>query len=152
MAREIGHYLPLLARDPATVPPPPPPPGMVHVHALTRTGRLTAEADFTALRAGGHPLSSLLEAVDALMSEFLQYSLPDSLPAAPPTAADWLKVLVMVAVIAGLTVAAWFIPSPWLRWPALAVGGFLTIAALIVPYAMLRAPRLSGERSEGEAA
>ena len=139
------HVAPL-APAPAALPLPPPA-GMVRFHVLTRAGALTAGAEFAALRAGAHPLSPLLEVVDELMSEFLQYSLPDSLPDAPPTAADWLKVLLMVAVIAGLTVAAWFIPSPWLRWPALAVGGFFTIAALIIPYAMLRAPRLQ----EGDA-
>jgi hypothetical protein len=148
LVQAAAPRLALLAPAPAESVPPPPPAGAVRFHVLTRTGRRTAEAGFDDLRAGAHPLSPLLADVDELMSEFLQYSLPDSLPVTPPTAADWLKVLLMVAVIAGLTVAAWFIPSPWLRWPALAIGGFFTIAALIIPYAMLRAPR----QREGDAA
>ena len=152
LVQATAAHLARLAPAPAGSLPPPPPDGTVRFHVLTRAGRLAAGADFAALRAGAHPLSPLLANVDELMSEFLQYSLPECLPDSPPSAADWLKVLLMVVVIAGLTVAAWFIPSPWLRWPALAIGGFFTIAALIIPYAMLRAPRLSAERADGDAA
>ncbi|HYD13757.1 MAG TPA: hypothetical protein VEC11_12990 [Allosphingosinicella sp.] len=144
----LAHLAPATA-DPA--PPPFPPPGSLRFHVLTPRGTFTGEAPLDNLRSGGSPLSPLLEVADDLMSEFLQYTLPDSLDAGPPTAGQWLKVLLMVAVIAGLTVAAWFIPWPWLRWPALIVGGFFTIAALIVPYAMWRAPRDgAGGRDGGE--
>jgi hypothetical protein len=71
------------------------------------------------------------------MSEFLQYALLDAEPLEPSTPGEILKAFALAAIIAGLTCAAWLIPTPWLRWPAVAIGAFFTIAALIVPWAML---------------
>lgn len=127
---------------------PPPPTGVMRFYVLTSQGVVTAEAPIGVLRGGEHPLSPLLDVADELMSEFLQYIQYESGPVAPPTAGELVKALAMVAVIAGLTVAAWFIPIAWLRWPAVAIGVFLTIAALIVPYAMLAAPRLTADRAQ----
>ena len=132
-------------------PPPAPPAGMMRFYALTGRGILTAEAEIDVLRNGDHPLSPLLEAADALMVEFLQYGLADIDPG-PTRPADLLKALAMVALIAGLTWAAWQIPIPWLRWPLVVIGAFFTIAALIVPYALLRAPRPEAEEGAGEGA
>jgi len=130
---------------------PPPPTGAMRFYVLTGQGVLTAGAAVGALRGGDHPLSPLLDAADALMSEFLQYIQYESGPVSPPTPGELGKALAMVAVIAALTVAAWFIPTPWLRWPAVAIGAFFTIAAMILPYAMLTAPRLTAARPGGKA-
>ena len=54
-----------------------------------------------------------------------------------PGLLDWLKVCAMVAVIGGLTYAAWQIPIGWLRWPLGLIGAFFTIAAMVVLGAMI---------------
>jgi hypothetical protein len=85
-----------------------------------------------------------MDVADELMSEFLQYGLARAVKVGPPRALELVKAFAIVAAIGALTCAAWLIPNPWLRWPAVAVGAFFTIAALIVPYAIVVAPRLSG--------
>ena len=148
LVQEAAHHLAALQPAPA---PQPPQPGAMRFHVLTGAGLFAAEAPVAALRAGTHPLSPLLDVADELMSEFLQYLDVETGPLPPPKPAEWLKVFAMVAVIAGLTYAAWLIPSPWLRWPAVAIGAFFTIAALIVPWAMLTAPRRTAEPADGTA-
>ena len=148
LVKEAAGYVPLL--EPAAAlphPPAKPPTGAMRFHVLTDLGVFTAEAAIGVLRGGEHPLSPLLDIADELMLEFLQYLDIESGPVPPPTAGELVKALAMVAVIAALTVAAWFIPAAWLRWPAVAIGAFFTIAALIVPYAMLTAPRLTADRA-----
>ena len=128
---------------------PSPAAGSVRFYFLTVPGVLTCEAPTQAVRSGESPLAPLMEVADDLMSEFLQYRLANETIVGRPTALDLLKAFAMVAVIAALTYAAWLIPIPWLRWPAVAIGVFFTIAALIVPYAMLVAPRGMSDDSDG---
>jgi hypothetical protein len=49
---------------------------------------------------------------------------------------DWLKIGGMVAVLSGITYAAWLIPH-WIRWPAVVVAGFFALAAWFVLIAMI---------------
>lgn len=121
-----------------------PRPATVRFHVLSSHGVFTAEEAIGRARAGQSPFSPLLDTADELMTEFLQYAYGRE-PLPPLTSAHWIKAFAMVAVIAALTYAAWLIPSPWLRWPAVAVGAFFTIAASIVPYAMLTASRDSSK-------
>lgn len=58
-------------------------------------------------------------------------------PVPLPTAFEWLKGFVMMAVLIGLTYAAWQIPIWWLKWPATIVAGFLAAAGLFVVGAMI---------------
>ena len=120
--------------------------GRARFFFLTPQGVLAAEDEVSALRAGESPLSPLFATANELVSEFMQYPLGDALveSAGPATAGDWVKAFAMVALFAALTYAAWLIPTPWIRWPAVAVGAFFTIAALIIPYAMLVAARGKG--------
>ena len=119
---------------------PPPGSGNLRVYFLTRRGVLTTEEPGAVLQTGETVLAPLLGISEELISEFLQYELGNE-PVGPLRAFDLIKALAIVAVIAGLTYAAWLIPFAWLRWPAVAIGIFFTIAALIVPYAMLTATR-----------
>ena len=64
----------------------------------------------------------------------------DPSPVEPMALADHAKIWAMALAFAGLTVAAWFIPIGWIRWPLVALGLFLTISAFIVVYAALAAP------------
>jgi hypothetical protein len=120
---------------------PPPAFGCVRFSFVTAKGVLTGEEPVHALRGGESPLSPLMDVADELMSEFLQYGLARAVKVGPPRALELVKAFAIVAAIGALTYAAWLIPNPWLRWPAVAVGAFFTIAALIVPYAMVVAPR-----------
>ena len=133
---------------------PKPEAGHARFFFLTSQGVLAAEAEVQALRAGQSPLSPLFENANELVSEFMQYPLGDALVASggPPSLGDWVKAFAMVAVLGALTYAAWLIPTPWIRWPAVAVGAFFTIAALIIPYAMFVAPRGKGEAADSSAA
>ena len=56
----------------------------------------------------------------------------DTEPDSPMTLGEALKTVPMAAALIALTVAAWFIPIGWIRWPALIVAGFLASAALMV--------------------
>jgi hypothetical protein len=49
---------------------------------------------------------------------------------------DWLKIGGMVAVLSGITYAAWLIPH-WLKWPVVIVAGFFALAAWFVLIAMM---------------
>jgi hypothetical protein len=49
---------------------------------------------------------------------------------------DWLKIGAMVAVLSGLTYAAWLIPY-WLKWPVVVFAGFWALAAWFVLVAMM---------------
>jgi hypothetical protein len=62
----------------------------------------------------------------------------ESLTAVPlPAAFEWLKAVVMAAVLLGLTYAAWHIPVAWVRWPAVAIAGFVAAAGVFVFGAMV---------------
>lgn len=64
----------------------------------------------------------------------------DSLESGPtprPTAWEWFKVTAIAAFLMGLTYAAWLIPIGWMRWPAVAVAGFVAAAGLFVFGAMI---------------
>jgi len=50
---------------------------------------------------------------------------------------DWFKIAAMVALLSGLTYAAWLIPIGWIRWPAVVVTGFIAAAAWFVLILML---------------
>ena len=54
-----------------------------------------------------------------------------------PTAFEWFKGFAVAAALTGLTYAAWLIPHPWLRWPAVIVAGFFAAAAIFVVGAMI---------------
>ena len=56
----------------------------------------------------------------------------DTEPDPPMTLREALKTVPMAIGLVGLTIAAWFIPIGWLRWPAMIVAGFLASAALMV--------------------
>jgi hypothetical protein len=118
--------------------------GAIRFYVLTRRGIFTREESTWTVRGGESPVSPLLDAADELMSELEQYLWTRHGPVSPPRPLELLKAVAIVATIAALTCAAWFIPIAWLRWPAVAIGVFFTIAAAIVPYAMVRAPGLSG--------
>ena len=53
-------------------------------------------------------------------------------PDPPMTLGEALKTLPMAIVLVGLTIAAWFIPIGWIRWPLVIVIGFVAAAALMV--------------------
>lgn len=53
-------------------------------------------------------------------------------PDPPMTLGEALKTLPMAVVLVGLTIAAWFIPIGWIRWPLVIVIGFVAAAALMV--------------------
>lgn len=58
---------------------------------------------------------------------------PTEHPPPPPTTIfDWLRLIVMVAVLLGITWAAWQIPIGWIRWPAVIVAGFIASAGVFV--------------------
>lgn len=67
--------------------------------------------------------------------------LPDDPTEAPPdeptTIADWARLVLMVAVLLGLTWAAWQIPIGWIRWPAVVVAGFIASAGVFVLWLMV---------------
>jgi len=54
---------------------------------------------------------------------------------------DWLKIGAIVAVLSGLTYAAWLIPH-WLKWPLVIVAGFFALAAWFVVGAMMFGRRI----------
>jgi hypothetical protein len=58
-------------------------------------------------------------------------------PVPLPTVWEWFKGVAIAAFLCGLTYAAWLLPWPWLRWPAVAVTGFLAAAGLFVVGAMI---------------
>ena len=60
-------------------------------------------------------------------------------PDSEPSVAGYLKLLLIVAALAGLTYAAWLIPFGWLRWPLVLIGLFFTAAALFAVYACVAA-------------
>ncbi|HET6943294.1 MAG TPA: hypothetical protein VFH89_14130 [Sphingomicrobium sp.] len=122
--------------------------GSVRFYVLTADGILTSEAPTQDVRSGASSLSPLIEVADELLSEFIQYRLPDQIKTGPLKAADWVKAFAMIGTVCGLTYAAWLIPTPWLRWPAVAIGVFLTISALIVPYAMWVVPDANPKRPD----
>jgi hypothetical protein len=122
--------------------------GSVRFYFLTTEGVLTSEAPTQEVRSGASSLSPLMEVADDLVSEFMQYRLPDQITTGPLKAVDWVKAFVMLGITGGLTYAAWLIPMPWLRWPAVAIGVFLTISALIVPYAMWVVPDVKPENPD----
>ena len=45
---------------------------------------------------------------------------------------DWLTISAMVAGLSALTYGAWLIPIGWIRWPLVAVVGFIAAAAWFV--------------------
>ena len=59
----------------------------------------------------------------------------DNEPPPPLRIADHAKIWAMFLGFLGITIAAWWIPWGWVRWPVMFVGGFLTISAGIVVYA-----------------
>ena len=61
----------------------------------------------------------------------------DSGPVPRTTPFEWFKAIVMATALMGLTYAAWLIPIPWLRWPAVAIAGFIAAASLFVVGAMI---------------
>ena len=122
--------------------------GSVRFYFLTADGVLTSEAPTQDVRSGASSLSPLMEVADELLSEFMQYRLPDQIKTGPLKAVDWVKAFAMVGITGGLTYAAWQIPAPWLRWPAVAIGAFFTISALIVPYAMWVVPDAKPEQPD----
>ncbi len=65
-------------------------------------------------------------------SVYLPNDPEESSPTPPPTLLDSLKMLVMAAILVGLTWAAWQIPIGWIRWPAVIVAGFIASAGLFV--------------------
>ena len=65
---------------------------------------------------------------------------PEPQPLEKPTAKDFFNVMLLFVPIAAATLAAWwFIPWGWVRWPLVAIGGFLTISASIVVYSTVAA-------------
>lgn len=57
---------------------------------------------------------------------------PESEPDSPMTLWEALKTVPMAAILVGLTIAAWFIPIGWIRWPAVIVAGFIASAGVFV--------------------
>lgn len=53
-------------------------------------------------------------------------------PDPPMRLREALKTVPMAAALVGLTVAAWFIPIGWIRWPLVIISGFVAAAALMV--------------------
>lgn len=133
-----------------TVAPSPPAPGSVRFYFLTNEALLSTEVAGPDVRSERSPWSPLMEVADELMSEFAQYLLAEVESAGSPGPLGFLKSLAMVAIIGGLTYAAWLIPIPWIRWPLVGIGLFFTAAALFVFYLMLAGGR--DEPDEGDAA
>ncbi|HEX6218724.1 MAG TPA: hypothetical protein VFZ35_05565 [Sphingomicrobium sp.] len=65
--------------------------------------------------------------------------LPADEPDPQPTFMDWVKISALCAVLLAVTYAAWLIPIGWIRWPAVAVAGFVAAAGLFVLGAMIAA-------------
>ncbi|HEY0149408.1 MAG TPA: hypothetical protein VGB70_10440 [Allosphingosinicella sp.] len=100
------------------------------------------------LRWGADP-----EAIDAICALAREYGLlmydpqsgdvhlphdpaePEVLEVPPLTA--WIKITLITTALAGATYMAWQIPSPWLRWPLVAIAAFITASSLFVLGAML---------------
>lgn len=64
-------------------------------------------------------------------------AIEDLAPIARPTAFEWFKGVAIAVALIGLTYAVWFIPTAWVRWPAVIVAGFLAAAAVFVVGAMI---------------
>ena len=126
-----------------------PEPGSIRLYFLTKGGLLSTEVAQSEVRNEGNLWFPLLDAADELVSEFSQYLLSDVDPGSPRPV-EFLRSLAIVALIGGLTYAAWLIPIPWLRWPLVGIGLFFTAAALFVFYLMLAGRR--DEADEGDAA
>lgn len=62
---------------------------------------------------------------------------PEPKPLPKPTAADFVKIILLAVPFFAATYAAWLIPWGWLRWPLVAIGLFLTAAALVAVYACI---------------
>lgn len=114
----------------------PPAPESVRVYFLTGA-LLSTELAAADIRSDDSSWLPFTEVADELISELSQYLLGDIVPAGPPRPIEFLRALAMVAVIGGMTYAAWLIPIAWIRWPVVAVGLFFTAAASFVFYAML---------------
>jgi hypothetical protein len=127
-----------------------PEPGSVRLYFLTKGGILSTEVAQPEVPIEESPWSPFMDVADELVSELSQYLLTDVDPAGPPKPVEFMRSLVMVAVIGGLTYAAWMIPIPWIRWPLVGIGLFFTAAALFVFYIMLAGGR--GEADERDAA
>ena len=117
-----------------------PDPGSARIYFLTGQSLLATDVRIADARRPESPWFPLMQTADELVSEFSQYLLSD-IEHRPPKAAEFLRSLAMVAVIGGMTYAAWLIPISWIRWPLVAIGLFFTAAALFVFYLMLAGPR-----------
>ena len=149
VARAEGA-VPLLSPTPK---PSRPAPGSTRIYVFTDQSLLSADVAELKKGGGANLLTSLMDVAEELLSELAQYALPDTIDAAPPKLRDHLKSLAIVAILAGVTYAAWLIPIAWIRWPLVAIGLFFTAAALFVFYAMLvSTPGERDEPDEGGAA
>ena len=58
-------------------------------------------------------------------------------PVPRPTPFEWLKAVVLAAFLVAVTYVAWQIPWAWVKWPAVAVAGFVAAAGVFVLGAMI---------------